>query len=228
MLCSFMQRQINQIPPNVIFYGGSGQAKVVRPIVEYYGSNLVAVFDDTQNLKKPFSDVPLYIGNKFKEWVQTQKKSELGFCVCIGNPYGRARIKLHDELEEEGLTPVTLAHHTAFIDKNAKIGVGSQILAGSIIGPEVELGQCCIINHNATVDHESFLGSGVEIGPGATLCGLVNVGPNSWVGAGATVLPRIQIGSDAIIGAGAVVTKNVMKDLTVVGNPAKPLKGKTT
>ena len=223
-----MESKINQFPPKVIFYGGSGQAKVVRPIVEYYGSNLVAVFDDTPNLKKPFPDIPLYIGNELKKWVQTQRKSELGFCVCIGNPYGRARIKLHHELEEEGLTPITLVHHTAFIAKNAKIGVGSQILAGSIIGPEVELGQGCIVNNNATVDHESFLDSGVEIAPGATLCGLVNVGANSWVGAGATILPRIQIGSDAIIGAGAVVTKNVIKGQIVVGNPAKPFKGKTT
>jgi len=219
-----MESKINQFPPKVIFYGGSGQAKVVRPIVEYYGSNLVAVFDDTPNLKKPFPDVPLYIGNELKEWVQTQKKSELGFCVCIGNPYGRARIKLHHELEEEGLTPITLAHPTAFISQNAKIGVGSQIMAGSIIGPEVELGQDCIINTNANVDHESFLESGVEIAPGATLCGLVNVGVNGWVGAGATVLPRIQIGSDAIVGAGAVVTKNVERGQTVVGIPAKPLK----
>ena len=64
----------------------------------------------------------------------------------------------------------------------------------------------------------------MEIAPGATLCGLVNVGINGFVGAGATVLPRVQIGSDAIIGAGAVVTRNVEKGQTVVGVPAKPLK----
>jgi acetyltransferase-like isoleucine patch superfamily enzyme len=98
-------------------------------------------------------------------------------------------------------------------------------MAGSVIAPEVEIGQDCIVNTNATVDHESFLESGVEISPGATLCGLVRVGVNGWVGAGATVLPRIQIGSDATVGAGAVVTKNVERGQTVVGIPAKPLKG---
>ena len=216
---------INQFPEEIIFFGGTGQAKVVRPIIEYYGSKVVAVFDDTPKLQKPFQDIPLYLGNEFKKWIQTQRKLKLGFCVTIGNPHGRLRIKLHHELEEEGLTPITLAHPTAFISPNAKIGVGSQIMAGSIIGPEVELGQDCIINTNANVDHESFLESGVEIAPGATLCGLVNVGVNGWVGAGATVLPRIQIGSDAIVGAGAVVTKNVERGQTVVGIPAKPLKG---
>ena len=219
-----MESKINQFPSEIIFYGGTGQAKVVRPIVEYYGSKLVAVFDDTPNLEKPFQDVPLYLGSELKEWVKNRKELELGFCVTIGNPHGRTRIKLHRELEGEGLSPITLAHPTAFISKNAKIGVGSQIMAGSIIGPEVELSQDCIVNTNANVDHESFLESGVEISPGATLCGLVNVGVNGWVGAGATVLPKIQIGSDAIVGAGAVVTKNVESGQTVVGIPAKPLK----
>ena len=219
-----MENKINQFPSEIIFYGGTGQAKVVRPIVEYYGSKLVAVFDDTPNLEKPFQDVPLYLGSELEEWIKNRKELELGFCVTIGNPHGRARIKLHRELEGEGLSPITLAHPTAFISKNAKIGVGSQIMAGSIIGPEVELSQDCIVNTNANVDHESFLDSGVEISPGATLCGLVNVGVNGWVGAGATVLPKIQIGSDAIVGAGAVVTKNVESGQTVVGIPAKPLK----
>jgi len=219
-----MENKINQFPSEIIFYGGTGQAKVVRPIVEYYGSKLVAVFDDSPNLEKPFQDVPLYLGSELEEWIKNRKELELGFCVTIGDPHGRARIKLHRELEGEGLSPITLAHPTAFISKNAKIGVGSQIMAGSIIGPEVELSQDCIVNTNANVDHESFLDSGVEISPGATLCGLVNVGVNGWVGAGATVLPRIQIGSDAIVGAGAVVTKNVESGQTVVGIPAKPLK----
>ncbi|MBT3514001.1 MAG: acetyltransferase [Nitrospina sp.] len=215
---------INQFPKEIIFFGGTGQAKVVRPIIEHYGSKLIAVFDDTPNLEKPFHDIPLYLGSQLKEWIQNKKKTELGFCVTIGNPHGRLRIKLHDKLENEGLIPITLAHPTAFISPNAKIGVGSQIMAGSIIGSEVELGQDCIVNTNASVDHESFLGSGVEIAPGATLCGLVNVGINGWVGAGATILPRIQIGSDATIGAGAIVTKNVERGQTVIGNPARPLK----
>ena len=220
-----MKSKINQFPPEIIFYGGTGQAKVVRPIIEYFGSKLVAVFDDTHNVKNTFQDIKLYPGSELNNWIEENKKEELGFCITIGNPHGRIRIKLHQKLKAKGLKPVTLAHHTAFISQNTKIGAGSQIMAGSVISSEVKIGQDCIVNTNATVDHESFLGSGVEIAPGATLCGLVKVGTNGFVGAGATVLPRIKIGSDAIIGAGAVVTKNVEKGQTVVGVPAKPLKG---
>ncbi len=38
---------MNKLPKEIILYGGTGQAKVVRPIIEHYGSKVIAVFDDT-------------------------------------------------------------------------------------------------------------------------------------------------------------------------------------
>ena len=95
-----MHEKWNQsIPSWNNFFGGTGQAKVTRPINEYYGSKLVAVFNDTPNLKKPFQNVPLYLESELNEWIQTRKRLELGFCVMIENHHGWARIKLHHELE---------------------------------------------------------------------------------------------------------------------------------
>ena len=45
-----MKSEINQFPSEIIFFGGTGQSKVTRPIIEHFGSKLVAVFDDTPNL----------------------------------------------------------------------------------------------------------------------------------------------------------------------------------
>jgi sugar O-acyltransferase (sialic acid O-acetyltransferase NeuD family) len=213
---------LNQLPPKVILWGGTGQAKVVRPILEYYGAKVAAVFDDTPNLAPPFPDVALFWGwSGFQQWVQRQNREEVGFCVTIGNPHGRVRLRFQERLMQEGLTPVTIAHHTAFIAENAVIGVGSQILAGAIVAPEARIGQQCIINTKASVDHECVLEDGSELAPGATLCGLVHLGVNAWVCAGATVLPRLKIGADAIVGAGAVVIEDVPAGVTIVGVPAK-------
>lgn len=215
---------INKLPPKVILWGGTGQAKVVRPIIEYYGSRVVAVFDDTEGLVSPFPDVPIYKGlAAFKDWITTQERSEIGFSITIGNPHGRVRLKLHDILKTYSLLPITIAHPSAWVANNAQIGEGSQILAGAIIAPEAKIGRQCIINTKASVDHEDILEDGVEIAPGATLCGLVHAGINAWICAGATVLPRIRIGNDAIVGAGAVVTQDVPDSITVVGIPAKKL-----
>lgn len=217
-----MNSHLNKLPPSVILYGGTGQAKVVRPIVEHYAAKVVAVVDDTPNLTSPFSDVPLIHGwTALEQWLRSQDRSQLGFSVTIGNPHGRIRLQLQQRLMGQGLQPVTVAHPTAWIADNAAIGIGSQILAGAIIGAEARVGQQCIINTKASVDHECVLEDGVEIGPGATLCGNIHVEVNAWICAGATVLPRVQIGADAIIGAGAVVIRDVPAGATVVGVPAR-------
>jgi sugar O-acyltransferase (sialic acid O-acetyltransferase NeuD family) len=219
-----MDVEINKLPPKVILWGGTGQAKVVRPIVEYYGAKVVAVFDDTPNLKPPFSDIELYCGCEgFQKWIDSQRREELGFSITIGNPHGRVRLRLHDFLVKEGLTPITVVHPTAWIAENAIIGLGSQVMAGAIIGAEARVGRECIINTKASVDHEVVLEDGVEIAPGATLCGIVHVGTAAWICAGATILPRVNIGADAIVGAGAVVTRDIPAGVKVVGIPARPL-----
>jgi len=219
-----MYSTTNRLPPKVILWGGTGQAKVVRPIIEHYGSRVVAIFDDTPDLKSPFTDIEIYHGSEgFEFWLKQQNPEELGFCVAIGNPHGRVRLSLHEMLIKKGLTPTIIIHPAAWIAGNATVGTGTQIMAGAIINEEAEVGKECIVNTNACVDHECILGNGVEIAPGATLCGCVRVDTNAWICAGATVLPRIKIGADAIVGAGAVVTEDVPAGITVVGNPANPI-----
>lgn len=204
----------------IILWGATGQAKVVRPIIEHHGAKVVAVFDDNQEIPPPFPDVPLYWGKKaFQKWIIGEDKTKLGFCVAIGNPRG-ARITIATFLKAHGLTPIPAIHSNAVIADSAILGEGCQCMAGAIINPLAKLGDQCIINTNASVDHECVLGDEVEIAPGATLCGQVHIGDNTWIGAGATVLPRIRIGEGAIVGAGAVVIRDVLSNTTVVGVPA--------
>jgi sugar O-acyltransferase (sialic acid O-acetyltransferase NeuD family) len=208
----------------MILWGGTGQAKVVRPIIEHYQSKVVAVFDDTPGLPPPFPDVPLYEGWKdFPQWAAKQDLHDIGFCIAIGNPHGRVRLRFHEQLVSEGLQPVTVAHPTAVIAENAVIGEGCQLMAGAIVNPEAVLGRQCIVNTKGSVDHECVLSDGCEVGPGATLCGLVTLNTGVWVCAGATVLPRVTVAADSIIGAGAVVIRDITDRATVVGVPAKAL-----
>jgi sugar O-acyltransferase (sialic acid O-acetyltransferase NeuD family) len=219
-----MGSKLNKIPKKMILWGGTGQAIVIRPIIEHYGSRIIAIFDDTVGLKSPFSDVPIYNGwSAFQQWLKREKRGQIGFCVAIGNPHGWVRLQFHERLSAEGLKPVAIAHPTAWIAPDAEIGEGSQIMAGVIIQPKAKIGRCCIINTRASIDHEDILEDGVEIAPGATLCGNVHAGINAWICAGATILPRITIGADAVIGAGAVVNRDVPAGQVVVGVPARPL-----
>mgnify|MGYP003438996805 CR=1 FL=1 len=86
---------------------------------------------------------------------------------------------------------------------------------------DARVGQACIVNHRASIDHECIVGDGVHLAPGATLCGCVTLHDNVMIGAGAVILPRLSIGENSIIGAGAVVTRDVPPNVVVVGNPAR-------
>jgi sugar O-acyltransferase (sialic acid O-acetyltransferase NeuD family) len=211
---------INKIK-NVILYGGTGQAKVVRPIIESYGVRVVAVFDDTNGLISPFEDKPIYYGfDSLKIWVANNKYDDLGFVVCIGNPNGAARCRIAKKILKLGLVPYSVIDKSAVISPNCTLGSGVQIMAGAIIMPEVIIHDQCIVNTKASVDHESVINNGCEIGPGATLCGSVVMNENSWVCAGSTVTPRCIIGKNSIVGAGSVVLRNIDNNTVVAGVPA--------
>lgn len=51
--------------------------------------------------------------------------------------------------------------------------------------------------------------------------GPVVIEDNVWLGANCVILPGICIGKNSVVGAGAVVTKNVLENSIVAGNPAR-------
>lgn len=208
----------------VIFWGGTGQAKVLRSILNK-GSNhkLVAVFDDTKDLNPPFTDVPLYCGwPQFIDWLADD--SNYKFAVTIGNPHAKVRRELSEKLIGFGLEPISIIDKSSLIQPETKIGNGVQIHPGAIINSYADIGDYCIVNTGAIVEHDDILKAGVEVGPGATVCGQVYIGENSWIGAGSIVRDKVRIGKNCIIGAGSVVISDVPDGTVVVGNPARYLR----
>ncbi|MFN8388037.1 MAG: NeuD/PglB/VioB family sugar acetyltransferase [Anaerolineales bacterium] len=204
-----------------VLWGGTGQAKVLREIMT--DLELVAVFDNNPDVPSPFEDIPLYSGMKeFQVWLQSQpNKNEIGFLVAIGGDRGVDRLAIHDNLESVGLRPLIAKHSSAVIAAGVKIGSGSHILAGAVICVDAVIGRSCIVNTSASVDHESILGDGVHVCPGARLAGLVKVEQFATIYSGAVVIPRITIGEGAVVAAGAVVINDVPSYTMVAGNPAK-------
>jgi acetyltransferase-like isoleucine patch superfamily enzyme len=52
----------------------------------------------------------------------------------------------------------------------------------------------------------------------------VIIGENVWIGSNSVILAGVSIGDNSIIAAGSVVTKDVVKNNIVAGNPAKLIK----
>lgn len=80
------------------------------------------------------------------------------------------------------------------------------------------------IYEHATVAQQSYLCTGTHAfelpGKNLTTAPIV-IEANSFVGARAFILPGVTIGTNAIVGACSVVTKSVLPNTTVKGNPAR-------
>jgi sugar O-acyltransferase (sialic acid O-acetyltransferase NeuD family) len=216
---------LNNFKKNLICWGASDQCKVIKPIIEELGSKITVLVDDTPNLETPFPEIELLSGKKgLHDWLRGRCPSEIGFVIAIGNPYGFVRCQLHDYLKALGLEPLTLCDNSAIVDPYASVNEGTQIMRGVIVNADAKIGKQCILNTRSLIEHHDILEQGVEIGPGAILCGRVTVRSYSWICAGATIIPRITIGSNAIVGAGAVVIKHVPEGVIVTGIPASFLK----
>lgn len=206
----------------VVVWGATGQARVIREALDATGFRLVAVVDNRE-LPAPFPGVPLLLGEAgLDDWLARRGGAQgLAGVVAVGGSRGRERLALMALLQVRGLAPLSITHRTAFVAGDASIGQGCQILAQAAVCTQARLGDAVIVNTAASVDHDCTIGHGVHLAPGARLAGEVTVGDAAFVGVGAVVLPRLRIGEGATVGAGAVVTKHVRPGTTVVGNPAR-------
>ena len=210
------------MPKQAIIWGATGHAKVVKECLDQQGIQVMALFDQNAGLTSPLPGIPLYVGETgFELWLQNYTGDRLGCVVAVGGFRGAERLQIQQHLVSKGLEALTLVHHRAALAPDADIGSGSHILTQSAVCVASKLGEACIVNTGATVDHECRLGEGVHIAPGAHLAGCVEVGNFATVFTGASVLPRVRIGAHAIVGAGAVILKDVPPGAVVVGNPGR-------
>jgi len=121
------------------------------------------------------------------------------------------------------------------ISKTAVIGEGCKIHSHVWIGEKVKIGNNCKIQSFSFIPDGVTLENDVFVGPHVCFTNDKKPpsGKDNWqdtivkrgakIGAGAVILPGIIIGENAMVGAGAVVTKSIPDNVTVVGNPARPL-----
>ena len=123
------------------------------------------------------------------------------------------------------------------IGDNTKIGAFVEVQKNASIGRNCKISSHTFICEGVTIEDDVFIGHGVtfvnDTYPRATAADgklqteadwkveptLIKKGAS--IGSGATILANVTIGERAIVGAGSVVTRDVLPDTIVAGNPAK-------
>ena len=192
-------------------YGASGHAKVVIEILESQGIKIEGLFDDNESIKS-LLEFPV---QKFNASFIRNKK----LIISIGNNAIREKIVTAINAEYGiAIHPKSTISPRSFIDE------GTVIMAGVTINSGTQIGKHCIVNTNASVDHDCVLENYVHISPNVASCGDVRIGEGTHIGTGAIIIPGKRIGRWCTIGAGSVVIKDIPDYSIAVGNPCKIIK----
>jgi sugar O-acyltransferase (sialic acid O-acetyltransferase NeuD family) len=202
----------------LLIIGASGHGKVVADIALKMNEwKTIAFLDDDESIK---SFLGISVIGKSNEAIKY--KSEWNIFVGIGN--NTTRELLQEKLENEGANIPTLIHPSAVIGEQVEIGIGTAVMAGTVINCCTKIGKGCIVNTGATIDHDNLLENYVHISPGVHLAGNTKVGNKTWLGIGSIISNNVTIINDCNIGAGAVVVKDINVSGTYVGVPVRKLK----
>lgn len=201
----------------LMIIGASGHGKVVADIAKKMNKWQSIVFlDDNESLK-----ISMGIEVIGKTSDAFSHKDEFDFFVAIGN--NAAREKIQEKLEKEGMAVVSLIHPESVIGTDIEIGHGTAIMAGVVINCSSRIGKGCIVNTNATIEHDNIVEDYVHISPGVSVAGSVKIGKNTWLGIGSVVSNNVNICSGCKLGAGTVVVKDITEPGTYIGVPARKI-----
>jgi sugar O-acyltransferase (sialic acid O-acetyltransferase NeuD family) len=116
---------------------------------------------------------------------------------------------------------VTVVHAAATVAHDVTLGSGTVVLPGAVVVSGCRIGEGCVVNTQASLDHDSVMEDYAQLAPGAVTGGWVRIGADTFVGLGARIKSRVQVGPHTVIGAGALVLKDCPSNVVAYGAPAR-------
>ena len=203
-------------------FGSSGFAREVMPLVRAQASSGDLVVFVDREAGPAVNGHEVIDEAAFFAW-----EGERLYTVAIAD--GTTRRKLDDLAHEKGALPMEVRAQSAEVLDAVDLGPGAVLCGHTSITSNVRIGKGFHLNLNSYVAHNCIIGDYVTFAPFVACNGNTVIGDGAYIGTGAVMRQGrpdkpLTIGAGALIGMGAVVTKDVAPGMTVVGNPARPLK----
>jgi sugar O-acyltransferase (sialic acid O-acetyltransferase NeuD family) len=206
---------------NIVIVGSSGHAKVVADIVErerkYRIVGLIDSFKHAGDMSFGYpilgveDDLPAIAGSR----------GVAGVFIAIGDNWSRQLMAEKIKSLLPGVGFISTFHPSAQIARGVVVGKGSVCMAGAVVNSDCRIGDFCIVNTKASLDHDSSMEDYASIAPGVTTGGYVSIGAFSAVSLGASIADRRRVGRHTVIGAGSVVLHDLPDFCVAYGAPAR-------
>lgn len=161
---------------------------------------------------------------------EVERYREIDFAIGIGENTVRQKVA---KRYVGCLRFVNMIHPSATFGQWQRQAIEVQqgviVCAGVRFTSNIQVGDFCIFNLNATIGHDVIVDDFVNLAPGAHISGNVHIGTRCWVGTGAVINQgnndaKLHVGAGTVIGSGSVVVKSCEPGAVYVGIPAKRIK----
>ena len=92
------------------------------------------------------------------------------------------------------------------------------IMNGVIINSGAKIGQNCIINTRALIEHDVVVGDHSHVSTGVIVNGATRIGSKTFIGSGSIIRNGLIIGDNCLVGMGAVVVKDLKDNSREIGS----------
>lgn len=178
---------------------------------------------------KDLFDLPIV---PFEEIEKIYNPLEYSLFIAVGPlKLNRFRAELFQKAKAKKYNLVTYVSSKSFVwmDEPGKVKIGENcfVFENNTIQPFAKIGNNVIVWSGNHIGHESVIEDNCFITSQVVISGFCKIGKNSFIGVNASIKDGIQIAEDCVIGMGAVVTKDTEKGKIYIGNPARPMEGKS-
>ena len=219
---------------NIFIWGSKSKALIINKVIANYKKELnLSLSNIKSNLKikyifDPYNTKPNFksnavFSNKINDLKKFLKNSN-HFIVCIGSNFGKARYYISRELEKLKCKPLSVINKYSFLDSTSTLGKGIIVMPNVTLHCYSKVGDYCILNTSATIEHECIIGHGTHIMGGACVAGRVKIGKRCFIAPNSVIDVGCEIGEDCLIGTSSLVRYSFPKNSVIIGSPAKRIR----
>ena len=213
---------------NVLIFGASGHGSVVLDILEKSKEFRPVGFIDSFIKKGTKKNGYRVLGSELDLLHIIEKHNVYGGIVAVGDNWVRRRLVQSIQRLAPDFIFINAIHPSARLGKDVRLGVGTAIMPGVIVNSNSTIGDHCILNTRASMDHDGILSDFSSLAPGVCCGGNLFLGSGAAISLGTLVIENIGIGAWSVVGAGSLVLDEIPENIVAYGSPARIIRKRRT